>query len=183
MNRRSIMLWSVVVAAVALSAVYYLNRPRDTATREQVIDLISKVRSGKGTVGQQAAWLCHLLDGKSSGRRSFSPHTCGWRATKIRPFLWRVEYDDRGATLDGTPTASDKIWLLDTRTLELQPRTIATLMLMAPELNGVSTNQEIDDRLVALTGLPFKAHASTMNNEIDKLPCWRVERGGSLSRR
>jgi hypothetical protein len=134
-------------------------------------------------MGQQAAWLCHLLDGKSSGGRAFQPHVCGWQATKVRPFLWRVEYDDRGSALDGSPTASDKIWLLDTRTLELQPRTIATLMLTAPELAGVSTNQEIDAKFVALTGRPFKAHAGAMNRELDGLPRWRAARDGTLTRR
>jgi hypothetical protein len=181
MNRRSPLLWSVV-AVIALWAGYFLTRPRDSATREQAIELVSKVRSGKGTMEQQTAWLCHLLDGKTSFGAAFSPHHCAWQATKVGPFLWRVEYQDRAVALDGRPTALDKIWLLDTRSMELQPRTIATLMLTAPELAGVSSNKQIDERFIALTGLPFSAHASSMNAELDTLPRWRIGRDGALTR-
>ena len=181
MNRRAPLLWCAV-AVVALAAAYYLSRPRDSATREQAIDLVSKVRSGKGTIEEQAAWLCRLLDGKSSFGVAFSRHNCSWQATKVGPFYWRVEYQDRGVALDGRPTAADKIWLLDTRSMELQPRTITTLMLTAPELAGVSSNKEINERFIALTGRPFSEHAASMNAELDTLPRWRIGRDGSLTR-
>jgi len=181
MNRKSPLLWSVV-AALALSAAYFLTRVRDSATREQAIDVVRTVRSGKATVDQQVAWLCHLLDGKSSFGVAFKPHSCAWQATKIGPYLWRVEYQDRAVALDGRPTASDKIWLLNTKTMELQPRTITTLMLTAPELAGVSSSKEIDDRFIALTGRPFSEHSASMNAELDTLPRWRIGSDGSLTR-
>lgn len=182
MNPRKACLWLGVVAAV-VSSVFFLTRTRDTATREQAIDVVRNVRSGKGNMDQQVAWLCRLLDGKSSGGIPFAAHECQWQATKVGPFLWRVEYEDRGVSMDGAPTASDKIWLLDTKSMELQPRTITTLMLTAPELAGVSSNKEINERFITLTGKPFEAHAEAMNDEIETLPRWWIGPDGVLSRR
>ena len=173
-------------AAIIFCSIYFGGRPRRAAaslTNQQAVDLVRNVRFGKNSVDQEVYWLCHLLDGKSSGRIPFPRHQCQWQAARISPSLWRVEYDDRGVALNGVPTATDKIWLLDTSTMELQPRTITTLMITAPDLVGATSRKELDERLQALTGRPFAGRASSMTQEIDTLPRWRVERSGFLTGR
>jgi TonB family protein len=173
-------------AAVIFCAIYFGGRPRRAAPKvaeQQVIYLIQTARFGKTNVNQEVNWLCHLLDGKSSGGKPFAPHQCGWQAVKISASLWRVEYDDRSVGLDGRPTASDKIWLIDTADWEIQPRTMTTLMLTAPELAGATSKKDLNDRFVALTGRPFAERASTLNQEIDTLPRWRISLNGVLTGR
>ena len=177
---------AAVSAAIIFCSIYFGGRPRRAAaslTNQQAVDLVRNVRFGKNSVDQEVYWLCHLLDGKSSGKTPFPHHQCRWQAAKISPSLWRVEYDDRGVALNGAPTAADKIWLLDTSAMELQPRTITTLMITAPELVGVSSRKELNERLQALTGRPFIGRSSTMAQEIDGLPRWRLGRNGVLAGR
>jgi hypothetical protein len=175
------------MAIAACSIVYFRGRMLRSAppaiTPQQAASLIQNVRFGKSTVNQEVYWLCHLLDGKSSRGVPFRRHQCQWQAAKLSPGLWRIEYDDRSATLDGRPTATDKIWLLDTTTWEIQPRTITTLMVTAPELAGVSSKKDLSDRFLALTGRPYAERSSTMNQEIDTLPRWRISRDATLARR
>ncbi|MFI5350982.1 MAG: TonB family protein [Elusimicrobiota bacterium] len=172
--------------AVIFCAIYFggrLNRAAPSMTNQQAIDLVRNVRFGKNSVDQEVYWLCHLLDGKSSGKTPFPRHKCQWQAARISPSLWRVEYEDRGVALNGIPTATDKVWLLDTATMEIQPRTITTLMITAPELVGVTSRKELDERLEALTGRPFVGRSATMTQEVDTLPRWRVDRNGFLNGR
>ena len=187
-KRSAVLLTSIGAAAiVACLGAYYWYRRQHSAppaiTSQQAAILVSSLHFGKSSVGKEVDWLCHLLDGKSSHGTPFRPHQCGWQAARLSPSLWRVEYDDRGVTLDGRPTASDKIWLLDTSTWEIQPRTITTMMITAPELAGVPSKKDLNDRFFALTGRPFTDRAATMNLEIDTLPRWQVNHNGTLTRR
>jgi hypothetical protein len=181
------MRWSAIGGALVLAGIgaYLGMRQRPAApaiTSEQAVSLVRGVRFGKTSVDQEVDWLCHLLDGKSSGGVPFRLHQCQWRATRIAQSLWRVEYDDRGVTQDGRESASDKIWVLDTLAWRIQPRTLATLMITAPDLaGGITSKQDMNDKFMSLTGHPLPERASTLNQEIDTLPRWRLNRDGILT--
>jgi hypothetical protein len=185
---RPVILWAAVGATAILAGLgaYIAARRRRPAapaiTAQQAVSLLRGVRFGKTSVDQEVDWLCHLLDGKSSGGIPFRRHQCQWKATRISPSLWRVEYDDRGVTQDGRESASDKIWVLDTAAWEIQPRTLSTLMITAPDLaGGIASKQELNDKFTTLTGHPLPERTSTLNQEVDTLPRWRLNRGGILT--